>query len=173
MARFAMSQTRFSLGDFNAGMSEAEKMIALNPNDATKVAALAVFYVLAGDIERGVELARGAESLMPSPPRWLQMTYASAYYQSGDYEQVIEELSRWNDEGNEVQWHMHRAAALAQMGRLSEARLELERMYELFPAFAADPVGEIRKFVLSEDVVKKYYDGLKKAGLQAELTENT
>jgi len=173
MARFAMSQTRFSLGDFNAGMAEAEKMIALNPNDATKVAALAVFYVLAGDIERGVELARGAEALMPSPPRWLQMTYASAYYQSGDYEQVIEELSRWNDEGNDVQWHMHRAAALGQMGRISAARRELERTNELFPAFAADPIGEIRKFVLSEDVVRKYYEGLKKAGLQAELTEKS
>jgi len=173
MARFAMSMTKFSLDDINAGMSEAEKMISLNPNDTTKVAALAVFFVLAGDTDRGVELARRAEPLMPSPPRWFYMIYASAHYQSGEYGQVIEDLSRWNDEGNDVQWHMHKAAALGQMGKISEARRELDRMNELFPAFAEDPIGEMRKFMLSEDVVSKFYEGLKKAGLQAELTEKT
>jgi tetratricopeptide (TPR) repeat protein len=173
MARFAMSQTRFSLGDLSAGLAEAEKMIALNPNDATKVAALAVFFVLAGDTDRGVELARRAEPMMPSPPRWFYMIYASAHYQSGEYGQVIEDLSRWNDDGNDVQWHMHKVAALGQMGEISEARLELDRMNELFPAFSEDPIGEMRKFVLSEDVVRKFYEGLKKAGLQAELMEKT
>jgi len=171
MARFAMSMTKFGLDDINAGMSEAEKMISLNPNDTTKVAALAVFFVLAGDTDRGVELARRAEPMMPSPPRWFYMIYASAHYQSGEYDQVIEELSRWNDEGNDVQWHMHKAAALGQMGKISEARQELDRMNELFPAFAEDPIGEMRKFMLSEDVVSIFYEGLKKAGLQAELTK--
>jgi adenylate cyclase len=173
MAHFAMSMTRFSLYDVSAGMSEAEKMISLNPNDTTKVAALAVFLVLAGDTERGVELARRAEPLMPTPPRWFYMIYASAHYQSGEYDQVMEDLSLWNDEGNDVQWHMHKAAALGQMGKTSEARRELDRMNELFPAFAADPIGEMRKFILSEDVVRKFYEGLRKAGLQAELTEIT
>ncbi len=57
------------------------------------------------------------------------------------------------------------------MGKTSEAKRELDRIYELFPVFAEDPIGELRKFLLSEDVVKKYYDGLKKAGLQVELAE--
>ena len=145
----------------------------MNPNDATKVAALAVFFALSGDIDRGVELARRAEPMMPSPPRWFYMIYASAHYQSGDYDKVIEELSRWNDEGNDVQWHIHKTAALAQMGKISEARQELDRMNELFPAFAEDPIREMRKFIISEDVARQFYEGLKKAGLQAELTEKT
>lgn len=173
MARFAMAMTRFSLNDVKGGMSEAEKMISLNPNDTTKIVALAVFFVLAGDPDRGVELARRAEPLMPSPPRWFYMIYASAHYQSGEYDQVIEDLSRWNDEGNDVQWHMHKAAALGQMGKIAEARREVDRMNELFPAFAEDPIGEMRKFMFSEDVVTKFYEGLKKAGLQAELEEKT
>jgi len=171
MARFAMSMIKFSIGDFNAGMSEAEKMISLNPNDASRVAAVAVYFVTAGYTDRGVELASRAESLMPSPPIWLHMAYASAQYQSGEYDQVIKELSRWDEEGNDVQWHIHKAAALGQMGRLSEANRELDNIYELFPYFAEDPIGELRKFYLSEDVVRKYYDGLKKAGLQVELAE--
>jgi TolB-like protein len=171
MARFAMAMTKFSLGDFNAGMSEAEKMISLNPNDASKLAAVAAFFVTAGYTDRGVELVTRAESLMPSPPIWLHSAYASAHYQSGEYDQVLKELSRWDGEGNDVQWHIHKAAALGQMGRLSEANRELDSIYELFPHFAEDPIGELRKFLLSEDVVKKYYDGLKKAGLQVELAE--
>jgi adenylate cyclase len=171
MARYAMSMTKFSLGDFNAGMSEAEKMISLNPNDASKIAALAIYFVTAGYVDRGVELVSWAESSLPSPPRWLQLAYASAHYQSGEYDQVIEELSRWDEEGNDVQWHIHKAAALGQMGKTSEANRELDRIYELFPAFAEDPIGELRKFFLTEDVVRKYYDGLKKAGLQVELAE--
>jgi len=173
MARFAMSMTMFGLDDIKTGMSEAEKMIALNPNDVTKVVALAVFFVLSGDTDRGVELARRAEPMMPSPPRWFYMIYASAHYQSGDYDKVIDELSRWNDEGNDVQWHIHKTAALAQMGKISEARQELDRMNELFPAFAENPIGEMRKFIMSEDVVRQFYEGLKKSGLQAELTEKT
>ena len=171
MARFAMSMTKFSLGDFNAGMSEAEKMISLNPNDASKIAALAIYFVTAGYVDRGVELVSWAESLLPSPPRWFQLAYASAHYQSGKYDQVIEELSRWDEEGNDVQWHIHKAAALGQMGKTSEANRELDRIFELFPRFAEDPIGELRKFLLTEDVVRKYYDGLKKAGLQVELAE--
>ena len=99
------------------------------------------------------------------------MAYVSAHYQSGEYDQVIKELSRWDEEGNDVQWHIHKAAALGQMGKISEANRELDRIFELFPRFAEDPIGELRKFILSEDVVRKYYDGLKKAGLQVELAE--
>ena len=171
MARYAMAMTKFSLGDLSAGFSEAEKMISLNPNDASKIAGIAVYFVTAGYVDRGVELASWAESSLPSPPIWLHMTYASAHYQSGDYDQVIEELSRWDEEGNELQWHIHKAAALGQMGKTSEANRELDRIYELFPAFAEDPIRELRKFLLTEDLVRKYYDGLKKAGLQVELAE--
>jgi TolB-like protein len=171
MARYAMAMTKFSLGDINAGMSEAEKVISLNPNDASKVAGLAIAFVRAGYVDRGVELASRMESLLASPPRWLQLAYASAHYQSGEYDQVIEELSRWDEEGINVQWHIHKAAALGQLGKTSEANRELDRIFELFPAFAEDPIGELRKLIWSEDVVRKYYDGLKKAGLQVELAE--
>jgi TolB-like protein len=174
MARFAMSLTKFSLGDINAGMSEAEKMISLNPNDASKVAGMGYHFVGAGYVDRGVELVSRAESLIAtssSPPIWLPGAYASAHYQSGEYSQVIEELSRWDAVGNDVQWHILKAAALGQMGKTSEANRELDRINELFPAFAEDPIRELRKFLFTEDVVRKYYDGLKKAGLQAELVE--
>jgi hypothetical protein len=73
----------------------------------------------------------------------------------------------------EVQWHIQKAAPLGQMGKTSEANRELDRTYELFPAFAEDPIREIRKLFLTEDVVRKYYEGLKKAGLQVELVEKT
>lgn len=168
MAHFAMAMTRFSLGDIHAGMFEAEKMISLNPNDASKIAALGIYFVMAGDMERGVELARQAESMMPSPPVWLHLAYASAHYQSGRYDLTIEELSQWDEEGNDVQWHFHKAAALGQMGKTIEARQELERAYQLFPHFADNPIGELRKFLLSEKVVRMYVDGLNKAGLTAE-----
>jgi len=146
-------------------------MISLNPNDASKLAGLAISFVRAGYVDRGVELASRMESLLASPPRWLQLAYASAHYQSGEYDQVIEELSRWDEEGINVQWHIHKAAALGQLGKTSEANRELDRIFELFPAFAEDPIGELRKLIWSEDVVRKYYDGLKKAGLQVELAE--
>ena len=81
----------------------------------------------------------------------------------------MESLSRWNEEGNDVQWHMHKAALLGQMGLMTEANRELERTYGLFPAFAEDPIREMRKYILSEETLKKYYDGLKNAGMQAEI----
>jgi tetratricopeptide (TPR) repeat protein len=171
MARFAMSMIQFSLGNSNAGMAEAEKAVALNPNDATKMLAVAVYAVNAGEIERGVELARTAEAIIPTLPRWFPMIYTSAHYQAGEYDEALTEFSKWDEEGNDVQWHFNRVAILGQLGRISEASAELERTYELFPGFAADPVGELRKFLLTDATVEKYYDGLMKAGLEDEFPD--
>jgi len=171
MAHFAMSMVRFSLGDYAAGMAEGEKAIALNPNDSTKALAMGVYFVLAGETDRGVELARQAESLIPSPPSWIGMVYTSANYQSGNYEEAMHELSRWGQEDNDVQWHMHKIAILAEMGQLERAGRELQKAFDLFPAFEEDPVREMRKYLLSEVTLKMYYDSLVKAGLQAELAE--
>ena len=173
MARFAMSMTQFSLGNIDAGMAEGEKSIALNPNDATKLAAVALYYVHAGKTDRGVELARRAESLNPLPPNWFHMIYASAYYQSGEYDRALEALSEWNDDGVDVQWHLHKIAILGQTGKLSEANRELEKTYEIFPEFAEDPVREMRKYFLTDDTFNKYYEGLSKAGLKNKLPEET
>jgi len=171
MARFAMSMVRFSLGDYDAGMAEGEKAIALNPNDSTKALAMAVYFALAGEADRGVELAREAEALIPSPPTWIGMVYTSAHYQKGEYEEAMHELSRWDQEGNDVQWHMHKIAILAEMGQLAEAGRELQRAFDLFPAFQEDPIREMRKYLLSEVILRTYYDSLVKAGLQVELGE--
>jgi tetratricopeptide (TPR) repeat protein len=152
-------------------MAEGEKAIALNPNDSTKALAMGVYFVLAGETDRGVELARQAESLIPSPPSWIGMVYTSANYQSGDYEEAMRELSRWDQEDNDVQWHMHKVAILAEMGKIEQAGRELQKAFDLFPAFEEDPIREMRKYLLSEVTLKMYYDSLVKAGLQAELAE--
>jgi tetratricopeptide (TPR) repeat protein len=93
------------------------------------------------------------------------MTSATSYYLRGEYEQSMEAVALWNHP-NDVQWHYHRTANLAQMGRQPEARAALDEMLDAYPEFAADPEGGIRKYMFVDETAKPFLEGLEKAGLQ-------
>ena len=164
MARFAMAMTQFNLRDVPAFMAHAESAIALNRNYTTLHASLAIFMAYAGDIDRAVEITRQAQALNSVSPDWLNLIYASAYYQKGEYIQCLDALSKYT-QGVDAQWHFHKAAALGQLGRPEEAAVALEQLFSSDTNFANDPIGALRRYLVSETTLEVYLEGLLKAGL--------
>ena len=148
--RFAEADTEFAAA------------IALDPNEADAWTAWSDIAVLAGRIEEGLEHIRKAFRLNPLPPSWYYLTLGQAQYAAGDYQAAIETLRK--DETYRTSSRRFLAASLAQLGRLAEARAEVE----LF--LVGNPHFTIRHWAATEPfrdaaTLDHFIDGFRKAGL--------
>ncbi|WP_027164499.1 winged helix-turn-helix domain-containing protein [Mesorhizobium sp. WSM3224] len=148
--------------DFDQSDAEFAKAIELDPNEADTWATLSDIAVLAGRVEESLEHIRKAFRLNPYPPSWYYLTLGAAQYAAREYEAAVETLRR--DETYRTSSRRFLAASLAQLGRLDEARAEVE----LF--LVANPHFTTRHWVWTEPfrddaVLEHFVDGFRKAGL--------
>lgn len=144
--------------------AEFAHAIALDPNEADAWAALSDIAVLAGRVEEGLEHIRKAFRLNPFPANWYYLTLGQAQYAHRDYEAAVETLR--GDETYRTSSRRFLAASLAQLGRLDEARAEVE----LF--LVGNPDFTIRHWAATEPfrdaaMLEHFVDGFRKAGLPA------
>ncbi|TJW39980.1 MAG: adenylate cyclase [Mesorhizobium sp.] len=142
--------------------AEFAKAIELDPNEADTWATLSDISVLAGRVEEGLEHIRKAFRLNPFPASWYYLTLGQAQYAAGEYEAAVETLRR--DETYRTSSRRFLAASLAQLGRLDEARAEVE----LF--LVSNPHFTIRHWATTEPfrdaaTLEHFVDGYRKAGL--------
>lgn len=141
--------------------AEAERALALNPNDPETLADIGHYLAFMGAFQRGVELSDRARQLNPLHPGWYYFSSARFHFDRRDYEAVLADIERiamphfyWT--------HLLRAAALGQLGR-PEAGAALERIWELKPDFSAR--GELEKWNAAPQDLAHIMEGLNKAGL--------
>ncbi|MBA5802980.1 winged helix-turn-helix domain-containing tetratricopeptide repeat protein [Rhizobium changzhiense] len=148
--------------NFAEADAEFAKAIELDPNEADTFAALSDIAVLAGRVGEGLEHIAKALRLNPFPAGWYYLTLGQAQYAAGQYEAAIETLRR--DETYRTSSRRFLAASLAQLGRLEEARAEVELFLVANPHFstrhwaAAEPFRDAR-------TLAHFIDGYRKAGL--------
>ncbi|WP_214470400.1 winged helix-turn-helix domain-containing tetratricopeptide repeat protein [Mesorhizobium sp. dw_380] len=144
--------------------SEAEfaKAFALDPNEADAWATLSDIMVLAGRVEEGLEQIRKAFRLNPFPASWYYLTLGQAQYAARDYEAAVETLRR--DETYRTSSRRFLAASLAQLGRLDEARAEVELFLIGNPHFTTSHWVWTEPF-RDDATLEHFVDGFRKAGL--------
>lgn len=163
MAHYALAMTFFSRNETEAGVAAAERAVELNPSDTAAMGALALYFVYTGHAERGVQLARTAAELNPLHPGWLNMAFAVDHYMRGEYEQGLISAERANLP-EDVQTATLVAANLGRLGRASEAVSSLD-VLRADERFAANPVAELNRYFVSEDIARALSEGLYLAGL--------
>lgn len=141
---------------------EFAKAFELDPNEADAWATLSDITTLGGQVEEGLEQIRKAFRLNPFPASWYYLTLGQAQYAARDYEAAIETLRR--DETYRTSSRRFLAASLAQLGRLDEARAEVEMFLISNPHFTT------RHWVMTEPfrdaaMLEHFVDGFRKAGL--------
>jgi tetratricopeptide (TPR) repeat protein len=142
--------------------AEFAKAVELDPNDADIWATLSDNAVLAGRIEESLEHIRKAFRLNPFPGGLYYLTLGVAQYANRDYRGAVESLRR-DETSRNTSARRFLAASLAQLGRVDEARSEVE----LF--LISNPHFSVRHFVATQpfrDYATRdhFVDGLRKAG---------
>ena len=142
--------------------AEFAKALELDPNHADTWAALSDMSVLSGRIAEGLEQIQKALRLNPYPPSWYFLHLGQAQYAARDYEAAVETLRR--EETYRTNSRRFLAASLAQLGRLDEARREVEMFLVTHPYFtishwlASQPLRDA-------DTRDHFVEGFRKAGL--------
>lgn len=162
-ARFYLASYYYWTGQTELFVAEADKSLALNPNDPRALGELGIYVSGAlGQLDRGAELAERAMRLDPNyPPYYRYALFRKAYF-TERYDDALAELKRINL----VHLFPHQvflAISHAQLGNRNEARAATERVIELQPQFSA--VWFMERFQFHDDLKPAFLDGAEKAGL--------
>ena len=167
MAHFALALTHYHRREQEQFVTEAERAIALNPNNATVLAEVGFRFTQSGQLDRGVALTRKAMRLNPLHPPHYYVAPMNGYFLRGEYEQALVEALKWPDSESGSYWlHANRAAIYGQLGRQKEAQAEIANLLTLYPDFAKKARQEYRIWFLDERDTERYIDGIRKAGLE-------
>ncbi len=164
MARWFLARALFYKHDVEQSVAEAQKAVDLNLNNATVLAAAGMFISYAGQWERGKRLLDRALALDPYPPGWYYFPRFLYHYKNGDYEEALAQARKINLPG--LFWtHAALACAYGQLGRKAEAEEATRALLAAYPDFPNKVRDEMRKYNNSPQIIEKYVDGLRKAGL--------
>jgi len=87
-AHHALAAVHFQRHELDAFFAEAERAIALNPNNAALVAGLGMRFHQSGD-ERGIALVKKAMKLDPFVPTGVNFPIAADHFERGEYEEAL------------------------------------------------------------------------------------
>ena len=163
-ARAALAATHFfrhQLGPFKA---EAERALALNPNDPGTLVVLGADLMYAGD-ERGIALIRKRMKLDPFHPTVFHIMIADYHFDKGEYEEALVAARKIDTPG--YFWtEILLAGIYAELGDQKEAARALKELLRLYPGFTIQKlVEEWKKWNASDERIRRSVAALRKAGL--------
>ncbi|MBI3802070.1 MAG: adenylate/guanylate cyclase domain-containing protein, partial [Deltaproteobacteria bacterium] len=147
-------------------LTEGERAIVLDPNNADGYARLALVLVSVDQPERAMVLLEKAMRLNPYYPPWYLLWLGAAYNAVGHYEEAIKTLreARVRDP-KFLGPYLFLAVAYMRSGREEEARGEVAEILRLNPHFSVEGV---KQRLSSQDQAKneRLIDELRRAGLK-------
>ena len=166
--RWHMARTHYWNGDREAFFLEAEKALALNPNNSFVLAAAGAYYAIATEYERGAALARKAMAINPHYPTWYHFPTYWDFFSRGLYEEALAEAHRIDLPG--YYWtHAVTAAAAGMAGNLGAAKAGVIALQETYPGFTLESAHEeLAKGVErpeGDDLEARFIEGLRLAGV--------
>ena len=163
-AHYVLGQIWFHLGNTKLCMLAFEQSRRLSQHNPqiTFGTGFHLFFM-----ERWDEAMRLINSVIESEsahPDWYHMLPFLNYYRLGEYDQSL--LSAMQIVSPGVFWGpLARAVAYGQLGRVSEAKVELEELKTRYPDFVKTGKVMLERYLGSPELFQKICDGLKKAGL--------
>ena len=168
-ALVAISFVKTYSGRFADGAEFGRRAIAANPNLALAQTALGFALIFSGEYGAGIEANELALRLSPRDPfmAGALASLALAYYLCERYEEAESVGRRLNLEQPDMPTgYRVRAASLAQLGRLDEAKpIVADHILRLIPGHTATDVGKQLPFGDNDEGRRHFLEGLVKAGL--------
>jgi adenylate cyclase len=157
----------FCRGDFEAAVAGARAAVKLVPFDPYTRGYLSFILIGAGNIEEGRKWIEEAIPRDTSPLSFYFEHLGLAQYFAGEPEKALDTFKRLATPWTQPRVIL-RAACLARLGRLEEARADIAEFQKRYPGWtvakeAKWPSGRAPKF--AEPMLSAYLDDLRKAGL--------
>ncbi len=148
------------------GIVEAERAVALNPNNANAYNRLGLALRFAGRPEEAVPVIRKSIRLNPFPPGATYYNLGMAYLYTGQCEEAIaaceKALQRENDN---LFAHVTATVAYSMCGREEEARAMAAGVLKINPKFSLEYFAKRLPYKNQTDT-DRYIAALRKAGLK-------
>ncbi len=166
MAHVGLAAAHFDRHEVDQFTDAAERAMALNPNDATWLAAFGGWLAEVGDWERGITILDKARLLNPSHPSWVYVDYALNEYRQGSYEDALAYALRINLP-DYYRGLLLQVAAFGQMGRSEDAGAAYRRVLELRPDLVDEQSvrRDYRQYNHPDELLDHILDGMWKAGI--------
>lgn len=151
-------------GQHEKAIAAEEKAVALNPNGADAYCQLAFTLIMNGNYKEAIGFFKKGIRLNPYPPAYYFMVAGHAYYGAEQYQEAINAYQKAINQDSTVLFaHIGLVSAYFKAGMEKEAHKEAAEVYRLDPQFSLSnyPIPHI-----NSEVVKDWFDTLRKAGLQ-------
>jgi adenylate cyclase len=145
---------------------EAERAIALDPNDADGYVTLARILIGSGKIEEAIGALEKAQRLNHRLPAILLAELGGAYYLMGQHDKALAALQQgvpFNP--NFLPLHESLAIVYSELGRVEEANAEVAEVLRLSPKYSLEGVRQ-RLSYKDPAQAQRYLAALGKAGLK-------
>jgi tetratricopeptide (TPR) repeat protein len=149
---------------------EADRVLAINPNDANALGVMGNNLAYAGEWDYGVELAeKGLALAGPAAPRWWWWwATAKNYYRKGEYAKALEFFRRAYTEQNWLD-HLHLIYTLPYLDRIEDARAQIPILLKLKPGMTVREADRYYKtWCFDADFRQRMTTALRLAGLPEE-----
>ncbi len=167
-AGFALSRLT---GETAQGSAAVDRAVALNPNAATAWIAKGFVHAHLDQHEAAMEALSRAQRLSPFDPFafYIASGFAHAHLAARRFEPAIEWAERaLRDNPHLATPKQVKVVALANLGRLDEARAEVARMLEMHPKHTIANFRTLFSLTMAPKALQFYIDGLRRAGLPDE-----
>jgi tetratricopeptide (TPR) repeat protein len=145
---------------------EAERTVAVVPNDADSYLHLGNILTFVGRLEEAVELIKQAMRLNPRYPSMYLVSLAIAYRVAGRYEEALVPLQRaFTFTPHYLQARVNLAMCYAELNRVEEAQAEAAEVLRLSPTFSLNVWRQSLPFK-DPAVIERMVAALRKAGLK-------
>jgi len=151
---------------------EADRVLAINPNDANALGLIGNLLAFAGDWDYGRQLAEKALALAgPAAPSWWWWVIAKDYYRKGEYTKALEVFQRSYAEQNWLD-HLHLVYTLPHVGKIDEARAQVPGLLKLRPDISVREADRLyTMWCFDADFRDRMVKALRLAGLREEADD--
>ncbi|MFQ5953819.1 MAG: winged helix-turn-helix domain-containing protein [Kiloniellales bacterium] len=118
-------------GQHDLALESAHKAVSLDPNSAVAFVDLAEVLVWAGQHAEALEAMETAFRLNPKPPAYFHGDLGIVLFFNRRYDEAIDHLRKAIEAGADYREEL--AMTYGALGRLDEAKAEMESLYEIFP----------------------------------------
>jgi len=161
----ALASAYSLLGEHELARYHCDKSIALNPNDFYVVGFAVETKAYLGDYQEAVKWGKRALLSDPYSADAFRESFFDAHYIGGEYQLALDQLVGWNDYPPHI--YLAKAAALAQLDRIDEAKETVELLEKIRPEEwnVRDVMRAYERMCANPEHGERWLEGFRKAGL--------